>query len=61
MIQVQKPIQPVTTTDYLDVKYAESADLIEFKYSDTYPITIRFKCYCSYGQRYDQVFFSDIS
>lgn len=50
---IQKPNQPVTTTNYLDVQYAESKNLIEFKYS---AMTIRFKCYCSYGQRYDKSF-----
>jgi len=51
------PRKPITTTNYLDVQYAKSENLIKFKYFD---MTIRFKCYCSHGQRYN-LLFSDIS
>lgn len=50
--------KPLTTKSFLDSKYGESVkskSIIEFNYLSTYPMTVRFKCYCAHGQGYDDI------
>ena len=54
-----KPLKP--TRSFLDSKYGKSKNVIEFNYLSSYPMTIRFKCFCAHGHGYNIIVGNDIS